>query len=204
MTPNDPFEPYAPAQPEYQSPWDDPWLLQDADRDGLTNQQELWLGTDPYRVDTDGDGLTDGQELVSGTNPRFPDSDWDGVRDGADWWDGPQPDHTYPAPPTEGTAGYERFTQGIDANLPPFAQARQVAQAALAEDLPTAVVLDLLSESPKFKEIESTLGLDQAEQFASLAIAAAERQNAIDSVPQSSQAMAPQPDMQHRNQSRLL
>lgn len=203
MNPNDPFEPYAPAQPEFQAPWEDPWLLQDADGDGLTNQQELWLGTDPYRVDTDGDGLTDGQELVSGTNPRFPDSDWDGIRDGADWWNGPQPNHTYPPPPTEGTSGYERFSQGIGANLPPFSQAKQVAQAALAEDLSTSAVQDLLSESPKFKEIAATLGLDHAEQFASLAIAAAERQNAIEFVPQQSQAMAPQPELQNLKQLRL-
>jgi hypothetical protein len=204
MNTNDPFDPYTPAQPELQAPWDDPWLLQDADGDGLTNQQELWLGTDPYRVDTDGDGLTDGQELAFGSNPRFPDSDWDGIQDGADWWNGPQADQTAPPPPVQETTGYERFSQGIDNNLPPFAQARQVAQAALAEDLPIAVVQDLLSESPKFKEIQSTLGLDYAEQFASLAIAAAERQNAIESVPQPSQTMASQPDLQNCKQPRLL
>jgi hypothetical protein len=42
---------------------DDP----DIDGDGLTNEQELALGTDPRNPDTDGDGIPDGVE-VDGTN----------------------------------------------------------------------------------------------------------------------------------------
>src|SRR5262249_30353576 len=37
--------------------------LQDFDHDGLTNRQELQLGTDLRRGDSDGDGLTDGREV---------------------------------------------------------------------------------------------------------------------------------------------
>ncbi len=36
---------------------------EDADSDGLTNDQELQLGTDPNKADTDGDGLSDGDEV---------------------------------------------------------------------------------------------------------------------------------------------
>lgn len=41
----------------------------DDDMDGLTNEQEKKLGTDPYRSDTDGDGCPDGAEVLSGSNP---------------------------------------------------------------------------------------------------------------------------------------
>jgi hypothetical protein len=84
----------------------DPWLLQDSDGDGLSNVEELDLGTDPYLADTnqdgvpdgasvgvgidpvsvdlDGDGLTNAQEGALGTDPLVNDTDGDGVLDGAD------------------------------------------------------------------------------------------------------------------------
>ncbi|NBQ55993.1 MAG: hypothetical protein EBU36_05020, partial [Verrucomicrobia bacterium] len=42
----------------------------DEDGDGLTNGQELTLGTDPYKKDTDGDGVNDPMEIADGTNPK--------------------------------------------------------------------------------------------------------------------------------------
>jgi hypothetical protein len=60
----------------------------DSDGDGLTDAEELELGTDPEVADTDGDGLSDGVEVagpglcVDGTNPLVPDSDGDGLTDG--------------------------------------------------------------------------------------------------------------------------
>ncbi|WP_455903663.1 DUF4215 domain-containing protein [Microbacterium sp.] len=56
----------------------------DADEDGLTNGEELDLGTDPRLADTDGDGVDDGVEVngESGTDPVNPDSDMDGLCDG--------------------------------------------------------------------------------------------------------------------------
>ncbi|TVZ09508.1 CHU domain-containing protein [Cellulophaga sp. RHA_52] len=41
----------------------------DTDGDGLTNNEENTLGTDPNNPDTDGDGTSDGQEVTDGTNP---------------------------------------------------------------------------------------------------------------------------------------
>ena len=46
----------------------------DADHDGLTNLQEVKLGTDPLNPDTDGDGYTDGEEVAAGTDPLDPNS----------------------------------------------------------------------------------------------------------------------------------
>lgn len=55
--------------------------LDDPDRDGLTNKDELQRGTNLHNADSDGDGLTDGEEVNIGTNPLLKDSDGDGVPD---------------------------------------------------------------------------------------------------------------------------
>ena len=55
----------------------------DSDGDGLTDEEELKLGTDPKNPDTDGDGLTDGEEVkVYKTDPLNPDTDYDALKDG--------------------------------------------------------------------------------------------------------------------------
>ncbi|MFC7156328.1 helix-turn-helix domain-containing protein [Halomarina halobia] len=57
----------------------------DFDGDGLSNRNEVEIGTDPLAKDTDGDGLTDGQEVnVHGTDPTNPDTDGDDLSDGAE------------------------------------------------------------------------------------------------------------------------
>ncbi len=55
---------------------------EDADGDGLTNLDELSLGTNLGKVDTDSDGLPDSQERLEGTDPLSDDTDGDGVTDG--------------------------------------------------------------------------------------------------------------------------
>jgi outer membrane protein OmpA-like peptidoglycan-associated protein len=55
----------------------------DTDKDGLFNDQEKEIGTDPKNPDTDGDGLTDGDEvLIYFTDPLKKDTDGDGLTDG--------------------------------------------------------------------------------------------------------------------------
>ncbi len=55
----------------------------DNDKDGLTNDQEKAIGTDPNNPDTDGDGINDGDE--AGSDPTKPrDSDGDGTIDALD------------------------------------------------------------------------------------------------------------------------
>ena len=55
----------------------------DSDEDGLTNRQEITLGTNPQKADTDGDTISDGDEVnVYHTDPLVPDTDGDGLDDG--------------------------------------------------------------------------------------------------------------------------
>ena len=54
----------------------------DPDGDGLSTEQEVGLGTNPYHADTDGDAIDDGDEIALGTNPLLADSDADGIDDG--------------------------------------------------------------------------------------------------------------------------
>ncbi len=44
----------------------------DSDRDGLSDSQEAFYGSDPWNPDTDGDGWTDGLEVEKGMNPNGP------------------------------------------------------------------------------------------------------------------------------------
>jgi hypothetical protein len=54
----------------------------DIDGDGLSNDEEEELGTNPYDADTDGDLLTDWHEVTNlHSNPRMMDSDGDGLMD---------------------------------------------------------------------------------------------------------------------------
>ena len=56
----------------------------DDDGDGLSNLEELELGTEVDNADSDGDGLEDGVELTLKTDPLNPDSDGDTVTDRID------------------------------------------------------------------------------------------------------------------------
>lgn len=44
----------------------------DSDEDGLSDDEEAELGTDPNNPDTDGDGVNDGDEVDCGTDPLDP------------------------------------------------------------------------------------------------------------------------------------
>jgi len=58
------------ADPEFMP---DPWTLDtDCDNDGLSNDYEALLGTDPENADSDGDGVSDGIELQYGSDPLDP------------------------------------------------------------------------------------------------------------------------------------
>lgn len=55
----------------------------DTDGDGLTDAEELVLGTDPFDIDSDDDGISDGEEVLTTlTDPTLCDTDGDGLTDG--------------------------------------------------------------------------------------------------------------------------
>jgi hypothetical protein len=56
--------------------------INDQDQDGLSDEEEKALGTDPLKRDTDEDGLDDKDEPKWGTDPLNPDTDGDGFLDG--------------------------------------------------------------------------------------------------------------------------
>ena len=65
---------------------------QDTDGDGLSDQEEITLGTNINSVDTDNDGLFDREEVyVYKTDPINEDTDGDGFLDGAEVQDGYNP-----------------------------------------------------------------------------------------------------------------
>lgn len=55
---------------------------EDLDCDGLSNDDEILLGTDPNVADSDSDDLLDGQEVELGTDPLVADTDGDTLTDG--------------------------------------------------------------------------------------------------------------------------
>lgn len=65
----------------------------DTDGDGLNDDEELIIGTDPFNHDTDGDGLPDGFEVELAAmlggggcpDPLNPDTDGDGITDGIEY-----------------------------------------------------------------------------------------------------------------------
>lgn len=92
---------------------------QDSDGDGLSNAEELALGTDPSDPDSDNDGLDDGQDIAFGTDPLAPDTDGDGRFDGREALiDGTDPldaqDVGAPIALTQGMAASEQAMPAVD------------------------------------------------------------------------------------------
>lgn len=56
--------------------------LNDPDNDGLSNDQEIAIGTDPHNPDTDNDGMPDGWEVDHGLDPKINDANGDADSDG--------------------------------------------------------------------------------------------------------------------------
>ena len=59
------------------------WAV-DSDADGLDDEIEAEIGSDPNLVDTDGDFLTDLEEFLYSTSATLPDTDRDGLPDFAE------------------------------------------------------------------------------------------------------------------------
>jgi len=63
----------------------------DADQDGLSDEEEIKLETDPTKWDTDGDGIGDKDEIRMGTDLLKADTDGDGFEDSLEFKFGTDP-----------------------------------------------------------------------------------------------------------------
>jgi len=93
----------------------DPYIV-DTDGDGLDDNMENSLGTNPRDPDTDSDGLEDAAEVSLGTDPRHYDSDGDGLGDGEETAFGSDP--TDPDTDDDGLTDYEEHELGTDPTNP--------------------------------------------------------------------------------------
>lgn len=113
----------------------------DSDHDGLPDDLELKMGTNPNNKDTDGDSIWDGvnpdtgvgedlnlngiyERIIGETDPKNPDTDGDGMNDGLEWQYGTDPtvsdtdgDCIPDGPMTIIRNGQEIHSAGEDANL---------------------------------------------------------------------------------------
>jgi hypothetical protein len=95
----------------------------DSDGDGLTDDREAQLGTDPKKPDTDDDGLLDGAEVnTHGTDPKKKDTDGGGINDGLEVGRGTDPkigrDDLTGDADNDGLDDEEEIRRGTDPNFP--------------------------------------------------------------------------------------
>ncbi|MSQ03209.1 MAG: redoxin domain-containing protein [Myxococcales bacterium] len=90
----------------------------DEDGDGLTNGEEVELGTEYDEADSDGDGFDDGVEVEAGTNPNF---EWSHTFEKGDYIVGDCPvipDEANAGPTGTGSTGDDAYQEGdIAANF---------------------------------------------------------------------------------------
>ncbi|OUO92540.1 hypothetical protein B5F40_01215 [Gordonibacter sp. An230] len=114
---------------------------EDPDGDGLTNVEEVRLGTDPVSADTDLDYLSDGDEVRLGTDPLVPDIDGDGAYDG---W---EVERGYDPLVAQGSfeAGESRSSEKVSVTLSVETSGEAVEQAYILPISGTPSALDLQS-----------------------------------------------------------
>ena len=87
---------------------------------GMTVAYHLGNGGDPSSSDADGDGLSDGEEVALGTSPRFADTDRDGMPDGWEVENGLDPlsaegdNGASGDPDGDGLGNRDEFVRGTD------------------------------------------------------------------------------------------
>lgn len=142
----------------------------DTDSDGLSDDYEKQIGTDPNKNDTDGDGLMDGEELDKwGTDPKLYDTDGDGIKDGSEVLQG-----TNPTDPTDNikfgaNVGDFFVLEGIEFEtaksniLPSSEKILMKAYRALKEYPEVNVEIQGHTDNTGDRDLNMKLSLDRAE-----------------------------------------
>jgi outer membrane protein OmpA-like peptidoglycan-associated protein len=100
--------------------------VSDKDEDGLSNVDEMILGTEPSKVDSDGDGQSDAAEKLALSNPmdktsKYVDSDGDGMSDvfeKANGFDSSSPSDASADKDGDGLSNYDEMIAGTDLSDP--------------------------------------------------------------------------------------
>ena len=130
------------STPSVQDPKADP------DRDGLINEQEALVGTDPLNPDTDADGLTDGEEvLVHGCSPLMRDTDSDFLFDfdEAIIW---KTDCNNPSTAGDGILDGVKVQQGLHPLTPIAPTSTATATPGITPVTPTFTPLPFVTSTP--------------------------------------------------------
>jgi hypothetical protein len=123
----------------------------DFDGDGLTDEEEIGLGTNPLVADTDGDGIEDGAEVEMAAGTGCPDvlvadSDADGLSDGQEV--------TIGSDPCDSDTDDDGVADGLDPDpLEPGASIEQLIEATedLADDLAAVPLSQLVGPNANAK-----------------------------------------------------
>jgi len=122
----------------------------DSDEDGLTDAQEIAIGTNPNDPDSDDDNLSDGDEVnTHGTDPLDEDTDDDGFNDNEEIDAGTDPNDPDSLPPTSNAqtigpeGGIFEFPNGIVFEVPQGAVTEPVdVELALTDCDPLLPILN--------------------------------------------------------------
>ena len=144
-------------------------LAGDDDSDGLSGEQELSIGSDPFNEDSDGDGLLDGIEINTyGTDPLLLDTDGDGLTDSAEL-DQHQTDPTLADTDLDGASDGEEVAAGTDplrlqagGNSAVASNTPDAANTPTAADTPTTIPPVTQAPADNETTIEIALLLEQS------------------------------------------
>lgn len=125
----------------------------DTDGDGVCDDIEEDMGTDPLNPDSDGDGISDGEEAEAGTNPLDTDSDGDGVEDDDEIALGSDPLDA--DSDGDGIDDGSEVTLGTDPSVIDDSCLSATEQASISEALPVDIIITIDSSGSMDEEINA-------------------------------------------------